>query len=413
MEQTTNSAHSCSALYILILVLLFAAGCRRQEQLKAPVPERWVDIEAVARQTTVHMMMWQGDPLINRYMAEYIAPLLQEQYGITLRIAPGQGNEVVKVLMAEQEAGVEHGKIDLCWINGETFFQLRQINGLYGPFVDKLPNARYLDLENPFIGIDFQQPTDGYECPWGNVQMALIYDTLRTLDPPQTLQALEAYLRAHPGTFTIPYEFTGMTLLKSWMAALGGGKDALNGPFEEARYRELSGQLWSFIRRIRPYLWRQGKTFPETLASMHQMYANGELHFTMSNNDGEVDNKVLQGVFPASSKAYVPLTGTIQNAHYLGIPLRATNKPGAMVVINALISPEAQLEKMHPAVWGDGTVLDMGKLPATWASRFEQAAVRRHAPPRRLMEPFAIQEPDPEYMIRLYRDFRTQVIEYE
>jgi putative spermidine/putrescine transport system substrate-binding protein len=411
MDQTTKYSPWFFALFVL--TLLCAVACRHREAVPALVPERWEDVEAGAWETTVHMMMWQGDPMINRYMAEYVAPLLQERYGIALRIAPGQGNEVVKVLMAEQEAGVRQGKIDLCWINGETYFQLRQINGLYGPFVDQLPHARYLNLDHPFIGLDFQQPIDGYECPWGNVQMALIYDTLRTPDPPQTLQALEAYLQAHPGTFTIPYEFTGITLLKSWMAALGGGKEALNGPFDEARYRVLSEELWTFIRRIKPYLWRQGKTFPETLSAMHQMFANGELHFTMSNNDGEVDNKILQGVFPPTSRAFVPQTGTIQNAHYLGIPARAANKLGAMVVINALLSPEAQWEKMKPAVWGDGTVLDMGKLPAEWVSRFEHVPERRHAPPRRLIEPYAIQEPDPEYMIRLYRDFRKQVIEHE
>ena len=36
------------------------------------------------------MMMWQGDPLINRYMREWVAPELKKRYDINLNIAPGQ-----------------------------------------------------------------------------------------------------------------------------------------------------------------------------------------------------------------------------------------------------------------------------------------------------------------------------------
>ncbi|TNE54275.1 MAG: ABC transporter substrate-binding protein [Bacteroidetes bacterium] len=371
----------------------------------------WPRIEKQAGGTTVYMMMWQGDPLINRYMAEYITPTVKERYGINLQIAPGQGTEIVKTLLAEKEAGRQASSIDLCWINGETFYQLRQIEALYGPFTDLLPNAQYIDFGNPFIGYDFQQKVDGYECPWGNVQLAVIYDTTRTPEPPRTLEALGQYVRKHPGKFTIPYEFTGMTLLKSWMIALAGNPDALNGPFDETKYAQLSGQLWDFINQNKAYFWRNGNTFPESLAATHQMFANGELDFTFSNNDSEVDNKILQNIFPATARAYVFDSGTIQNSHFLGIPATATNKAGALAVLNFMISPEAQLEKMQPAVWGDGTVLDLEKLPAKWRNRFENTPGRRYAPRRQEINEKALQEPAPEYMIRLYRDFREQVIE--
>ncbi|MEZ4951010.1 MAG: hypothetical protein R2784_16740 [Saprospiraceae bacterium] len=41
--------------------------------------------------------------------------------------------------MAEMEAGKANSEVDMGWINGETFFQLRQIDALHGPFVDQLP----------------------------------------------------------------------------------------------------------------------------------------------------------------------------------------------------------------------------------------------------------------------------------
>lgn len=413
-----NSYQTYKILYRILVVFalaIFFSGCAdappASQSEKSLEKLSWADIETQAKGSAVHMMMWQGDPLINRYMVEYAAPELKKRYGIDLQIAPGQGTEIVKMLLAEKEAGKSPSALDMCWINGETFFQLRQIEALYGPFTQQLPNSEFIDFDNPFIGYDFQQKVDGYECPWGNVQLAIIYDSLRTPEPPQTLEALEQYVRAHPGKFTIPYEFTGMTLLKAWMIALAGTPDALNGPFDEAKYERLSARLWEFINRNKIYFWRQGKTFPESLAATHQMFANGELDFTMSNNDAEVDNKILQNIFPPSARAYVYDSGTIQNSHFLGIPSGAANKAGALLVINFLISPEAQLHKMQPGVWGDGTVLSMEKLPADWRRRFENIPERRYAPRRDVIRAKALQEPAPEYMIRLYGDFRKRVIE--
>lgn len=358
------------------------------------------------------MTMWQGDPLINRYMADYVVPEVKKRFGISLEIAAGQGNELVKMLLSEQEAGKKNSSTDLCWINGETFFQLRQIGALDGPFVEKLPNAAFLNLESPFIGNDFQQKTDGFECPWGNVQLALIYDTVRTPQPPRTLTAFEDYVKNHPQKVTIPYEFTGMTLMKSWLWAFAKQSgETLDGPFDEAKYQRFSAQLFEYINRIKPNFWRHGETFPESLAAMHQLFANGELDFTMSNNDNEVDNKISQRVLPPTSKSFVFESGTIQNSHYLGIPKGAANKAGALEVINFLISPEAQLKKLNPLVWGDGTVLDLAKLPAETRAKFENLPERKNAARRSEIEKYALAEPAPEYMIRLFEDFRKKVIE--
>lgn len=82
-----------------------------------------------------------------------------------------------------------------------------------------------------------------------------------------------------------------------------------------------------------------------------------------------------------------------------------------MVVCNFLISPEAQLRKLDPNVWGDGTVLDVGRLPAEWQQKFRNVPGRKYAPPRERIQPHALMELAPEYMIRLFDDFRRNVIE--
>ncbi len=395
--------------WIGLLLLLLACG-EEQDTSAGELPADWDGIVAAARGQTVDWMMWAGDPLINDYVTSYVAPTVRERYGIELNVIPGQGSQIVQLLLGELEAGRERSEIDLGWINGETFYQLRQIDGLYGPWTERLPNARYIDFDNPFIGTDFQQPIAGYELPWGNVQMTVIYDSSKVATPPRTRAELLAFVRANPGRLTWPTEFTGLTFLKALLIDIAGGGQALSGDFNEADYARYSKELWAYVNQLKPYLWREGRTFPETLAALHQMFANGELWFTMSNNDVEVDNKIGEGLFPATARAYVPDFGSIQNSHYLGITRLSDDKAAAMVVANFLISPEAQLRKADPAVWGDGTVYALDQLPDSLRTAFQNLPGRVHAPQRAAIQANALQELAPEYMIRLAEDFRTQVI---
>ncbi|NJN64637.1 MAG: ABC transporter substrate-binding protein, partial [Acidobacteria bacterium] len=295
------------ALVVLTLAAL-VAGCS-----PAPGPDpdtvlerEWSAIVEAARGQTVTWGMWTGDPYINRYVEEFVKPRMRERYGVEVDVVSAVGGDIVQMLMTEREAGARESAIDVMWINGENFHQLRQIDALLGPFVDVLPNARWIDSENPFIRDDFQQPTLGYECPWGNVQQTLIYDSARVPDPPRTLDALASWIQEHPGRFTIENGFTGMTLLKAMLTHFAGGPGALDGPFDEARYQRASAALWDYLRPLRPFFWQEGRTYPEQLSQLHQLFAAGEVFFTMSNNDAEVDNKIRPGAHPDDGARLCP-----------------------------------------------------------------------------------------------------------
>ena len=392
----------------LAVILLAACG-------PAPAPQNdprgmsWTEIESAARGAEVHLAMWTGDAAINRYMREFVTPRLRERYGITLSIVPAQG-DIPNLLANELAAGQALSHYDLVWINGENFYKLRQLDALYGPFTAQLPNDAYVDWHNPRIASDFQQPVAGFEAPWGNVQLLLITDSARVPVAPRDPVALADWIRAHPGRFTFDTAFTGLGFMKSLMIAFADDRAALAGPFDAERYSHLRDRLFDWLRDVRPALWRKGETFPRDVAQLHQLFANGEVDFTMSMNDGEVDNKVANGLFPATASAYALDTGTLANSHYLGIVARSAHKAAAMVVINELQSPDAQYEKQKPGVWGDGTVLDVARLAPPWPARFAAIPGRERAPSRNELAKRALSEPSPEVMIRLERDFRAQFL---
>jgi putative spermidine/putrescine transport system substrate-binding protein len=371
----------------------------------------WEEITQLATGTTVTFMMWQGSPVINNYINNYVVPTVKKKYNINLRITGGQGPEIVQLIMGEKEAGVSTGQVDIVWINGETFFQLRKIDGLWGPFVAQLPNAQYIDFDDPFISIDFQQPIDFMECPWGISQFALVYDAARVANPPRNLQELEAYIKANPGTFTISNDFSGMTLLKSFLAELSGSPTGLDGPFDEEKYERLSTQLWDYINHNKKYFWKQGTTFPKEHTKMDQMFASGELLLSFGFSEGGVEEKVRQGLFPNTTRAYAWENGTVLNSNYLGIPYNSGNRAGAMQVINFLISPEAQFEKANPEGMNVNTVLEINRLTPEWQEKFNNIPKRKYGASMEELSHKAIKEPVAEYMLKIYEDFRTQVIE--
>ncbi len=402
--------HSLLLYFFSLFFILPACNNNSDISQKDPLQLSWSDILKDAKGKTINFMMWQGDPQINKYMNDYIVPAVKDSFGITLQISAGQGNQIVSILMSEKEANKNISNIDMCWINGETFYQLRQIDDLFGPFVSRLPNSQYIDLKNPFISYDFQEPVDGMECPWGNVQLCIIYNKDKVSAPPKNRNELEAYVKQNAGRFTIGADFTGLTFLKSLLIDIAGGSENLKGKFDESKYKKYSAQLWDYINRIKPYFWKEGKTFPASVSQMHQMFAQGELFFTMSNNDGEVDNKVATNTFPQYAASYVLDGGTIQNSHYLGITKSSANKAAAMVVCNFMISPAAQLKKNLSSIWGDGTILNIEKLPANIKSKFDSVQNRIYSPKRSDIQSKALMELAPEYMIRLNDDFRKYVI---
>ena len=395
-----------------ILCLTIASGCARPappagaaDLAKLP----WDSVLARAKGQTVIWRMWRGDPSVNAFIDTWVAPRVREQFGVTLQAVSGQGNELVEQLTVEQQARATTGTASLLWINGETFGALRARALLAGPWSHMLPAAALVDSASPIISRDFQQDPAGYESPWGTVQLAMIYDTTRTPVPPRNLGELSTWIRAHPGRFTYDQSFAGITFLKGAMYALNGGVATYAGGFDSTKYVAGRARLFAWLDSLKPFLWRRGTQYPPDVAALHRLFANGEIDFSLSNNQNEAVTKAMQGILPKSSRALVLRDGTIANAHFLGIPFNAPSAAGAMVVANFLLSPEAQLQKQRPTVWADGTVLSLARLPVEWRARFDSVVNDPRLVPADSLRRYARPEVSPRYHERLQDDWRKTI----
>jgi putative spermidine/putrescine transport system substrate-binding protein len=365
-------------------------------------------VQALARGTTVTWRMWRGDPSINRYVDEWVAPRLAACCAISLRTAEGQGPDILQQLRLEAAAGAA-GTTDLAWINGETFAALQRDSLLGGPWAHRVPSARFLDSSSVIIMRDFERPTNGFELPWGRVQFALVYDSLRTPSPPQSVAALAEWIRAHPGRFTHDQGFTGTTFLKVVLYALNGGVGTFQGGFDEATWATAGPRLFGWLEALVPSFWREGRAYPQSVADLDRLFANGEVDFAMGNNHLGVATKVRRGTYPASARVLLLDDGMIANTHYLGIPANAANPAGAMVVADFLLSPAAQYEKQREEVWADGTVLDIATLPTEWQQRFVALATQPGAFPDSVAAARAVPEVVAEWHDRVVSEWRRLI----
>ncbi len=397
----------------ILLIIVTTIACNNPKPTSATfniATTPWQRVVDKAKGSTVTMCMYTGSPKANKYMQQYVIPNLQKEYNITLKIVSGQGKEIVNNIMAEKESNSTKGQIDLCWINGETFFQLQQIKGLYGPYTTYLPNSKYIDYNDPIIKYDFQYEVKGYETPWSKASFIVITDSAKVKKIPVTMQDFEQYWQQYPNTFTLSLDFMGLTLLKSWLVELAGGVANLDGPFDEAKYNKYAPQLWAFINKNKKYFWKNGETFPASNVTISQMFGSGEVNFTFAFGNSDIDDKVGEGLYPYTAKGYILQAGSIHNTNYLGIPYNATHIEGALVVSNYLISPTAQLEKSNINTWGSGLVLNYEYLTKADQLAYNNLPKLKYGLPDSEIKQKSIKETHPRYMIKVDEDFRKYVI---
>ena len=323
----------------------------------------WESVLAEANGQTVNFYMWSGGDAINAYVDEFVAGKASE-LGISLNRVPADAAEVVQKVLGEKEAGRdEDGSVDLIWINGENFKTGKQAGLWYCDWAEGLPSRQYVDSESAAILNDFGTPVDGCESPYGHAQFAFVYDSAKVEDPPASMAELLEWIEANPGMFTYPAppDFTGSVFVRHVLYHANGGYDSLLGEFDQAKFDEVSAKTWEILNGIEPSLWRGGETYPQSKEELDNLFSNGEVAMTMTYGPGEVGGLVERGIFPETTREFVFDEGTIGNNHFVTIPYNSPNKAGAMVVADILLSPEGQLEKADPNVWGDYPVIDINK----------------------------------------------------
>lgn len=339
---------------ILSIIIMFSASfC----SIAIEVTD-WKQIEKAASGQQVYFHAWGGGQEINRYV-QWAKKELASRYNVTLHhVKVADISETTTRLIAEKTAGkAQGGSVDLVWINGENFKSLKDKKMLFGPFAQSLPSWQYVDTSLP-VTVDFSEPTDGFEAPWGMSQFVFIYDNKTLSNPPRSYVDMLEYTKAAPYRLTYPRppEFHGTSFLKSLLIELTKNDPRLQQPVS-SDYDALSKPLWDYLDKFHPLAWRGGKQFPSSSAESLQLLDDGQIDLAVTFNPNAVYVAHASGNLPESTRVYAMDAGALSNIHYLAVPWNSSAKAGALVAINFLLSPEAQSRKGNIEIWGDPSVL--------------------------------------------------------
>lgn len=334
----------------------------------------WPAVEAKARGQKVFFNAWGGSERTNAYL-QWVADEVSRRLGVVLEhVKIADTADAVKRIRSEKAAGrLQGGTVDMVWINGENFLTLKNEGLLFGPFAEQLPNYVWVDTEGkPSTRIDFSEPVAGMEAPWGMAQFTFFADRTRVPEPPRSMAALLEFARRNPGrvTYPRPPNFHGTTFLKQALLEVSTDRTALYQPYTPSALERVAAPLWAYLDAIRPHVWRGGRQYPQNAAAVRQMMADGELALAMTFNPNEAANEITAKRLPETVYSWQHTAGAVGNTHFLAIPFNASASAAAQVVINFMLSAEAQARKADIAVWGDPTVLAVERLPANERARF-------------------------------------------
>ncbi|MGF1769381.1 ABC transporter substrate-binding protein [Enterovibrio makurazakiensis] len=319
----------------------------------------WEQVEAEAVGQDVYFHAWGGNQEINRYL-QWAKKEVQRRYGVTLHhVKVADITETTTRLIAEKAAGkAQGGSVDLMWINGENFKSLKDNQLLFGPFVDALPSWQYVDQALP-VTVDFSEPTEGLEAPWGMGQLVFVHDLEELGSPPRSFAEMLRYAQANPNRITYPRppEFHGTSFLKALLIELSGNAPRLQNPVSDTDYAAVTQPLWAYLDALHRVAWRGGKQFPAGTAETFQLLDDGQIDLAITFNPNAVYAAHASGNLAESTRAYAMDSGALSNIHYLAVPWNANAKAAALVVTNFLLCPEAQSRKGNIEIWGDPSVL--------------------------------------------------------
>ncbi|WP_372614061.1 ABC transporter substrate-binding protein [Aquicoccus sp.] len=387
------------ALILSVIAALFA---------RPALADDWQEVLDAARGQTVYWNAWGGDERTNAFI-DWVGREAERRHGVSINhVRLSDTAEAVTRVISERAAGRDSGgAVDLIWINGPNFLAMKEQDLLYGPFAERLPNARFVDLSpGAPAALDFTVPVEGMESPWRLAKFVFSYDSARVEAPPETMRDFVVWAEANPGRFTHPdpANFMGASFLKQALIELAPDPEVLLEPVTDESFAAQAAPLWEWYDALRPNMWRRGEALPENESVQQQLMNDGVIDISMSFDPASTAAAIAQGLLPESARVFVPEGGTIGNVSFVAIPYNAAHAAGAMVVANLLLDPEVQARMQNIEVLGSFSVLDPDRLDEAAQARFEALPSAPALPGLDDLGP-TLPEPHASWMTRLTEEW--------
>ncbi|MEZ5799432.1 MAG: hypothetical protein R3D29_01700 [Nitratireductor sp.] len=120
---------------------------------------------------------------------------------------------------------------------------------------------------------------------------------------------------------------------------------------------------------MHPNLWRSAKTFPKNKEALRQLLADNEIDIAFAFSPAEASNAIANNELPDTGvAASFAVFSAERLATRISWPSLQCQRQGSSAGLRQfLISPEAQLDKQDPAIWGIRTFSTLMPFSTTCA----------------------------------------------
>lgn len=235
-------------------------------------------------------------------------------------------------------AKVTHRDPGIDLIDGGIVTQLGAAGLLYRPTTAAMPNIKQVPTTLVKLG--------NSGIPYRASQVLLAYNSKNVTTPPRTYADLLTWIKAHPGKFTYNAPSGGgsgrsfvQTVLDANMSA-ADVKTLQTVASKATQAKWAAG--WNVLRGLNKYTYGQNGTYPVNNAATLDLLSKGLVDMGPVWSD-QIASALKAGTMPKDVKVIglknPAFTG---GPAFLGIPSNSSNRNGARLLANWVLSPAAQ-----------------------------------------------------------------------
>ncbi len=307
--------------------------------------KNWEMLLKSAENTEVAVAVIGQDDEYVKWLESSFADYLLEKYSVRLTVKETSFEQLETQLLEDKvlhDRGEGNpGRYDLVIFSGNGFSSLKNNKLIYGSFADKIPNVKLLDLKSNSFLYREKLANDGYFVPVARKMLTLLYSSDIFYESPQDYEELFDTLSRLKGYATYPDPRTtleGEAFLLGIVSEKVVMDSYVRGDRDLDKFAlEVRTALRPLVR-LRAGLMDAGLKYP---TNIEQLFTDGKTYFSMSMDYLRVEDKVKNYEYPDTTSSFVMSpVGTYNTVSV--IPFNSENKSGAMVVVSALLEPEAQ-----------------------------------------------------------------------
>jgi putative spermidine/putrescine transport system substrate-binding protein len=318
------------AIFVALLVVLAAVAATLTSSSNA----------ATKRTVTINLYA-SGDVNVQSLYQQYLIPGFEKaNKGIKVNLIFSEHGQNDTTTLARIGAAVKQRKWSGIDIVDAGLVTTLATDGLTQPVAKSTaPNVKNVDQK-------LLIPVHGAAIPYRGSSVVLAYDSTNVANPPKTLSALLAWIKAHPGKFTYNSPNTGgsgysfaETVVDSTMSQ-GTLTQMQQGyvPNLESQWK----QGFDLLHSLNQYIY-QG-VYPNGNQAVLDLLAKGQIWVAPVWSDQSL-TALKTGALPSTIKlTQISNPSFTGGAAYLGVPKTAKNKVDVYKFINYVLSPAAQTQ---------------------------------------------------------------------